>query len=177
MTGKISKQTVMVLGIVVVAVVAAGLLVFLPQGRKLKHLDQRMTAQTQRLEADASLAAIVPALLREIEESKRHYKDFDRRLPEQKELGGFLRDIASHLTACNLSNQLIEPGNPTRSELFHTLPIIMRFRGSYLDIAKFLRELEQMERLARVERLSIVNDPDTPELEAELQINIYFIES
>ncbi len=177
MKGKVSKQTLAVLGIVVVAIVAAGLLVFLPQGRKLKHLDQRTAAQKRRLEADADRAAVVPALLREIEASKRHYKDFDRRLPEQKELGGFLRDIASHLTACDLSNQLIEPGNPTRSELFHTLPIIMRFRGSYLDIARFLRELEQMERLARVERLNIVNDPNDPELEAELQINIYFIES
>ncbi len=88
--------------------------------------------------------------------------------------------IGSHLETENLSGQLIEPGSPSSDELFHTLPIILRFNGSYLSVASFLNKLEGMERLTRVQKLQIRRDKKSGrpgELEVELHINIYFTES
>ena len=108
---------------------------------------------------------------------KLQYKDFGRRLPKRRELGGFLREISGHLNQGDLSNQLIEPGNPSREELFHTLPIIMRFKGSYLSLAGFLQRIDKMERLTRVQTLKITREKQGDSLDIELQMNIYFTES
>ncbi|MHC4985873.1 MAG: type IV pilus inner membrane component PilO [Planctomycetota bacterium] len=165
------------LAVVATVIVAVVVLVFMPQQRELKRLKTELTTHERKLSADSQQASVVPQLLREVEAMRRRYKDFDRRLPKQKELGEFLRDISSHLAAESLSNQVIEPGSPKRSELFHTLPIVLRFEGTYLEMARFLKRLDEMERLTRVERLHLVRQPESDQLEAELQINIYFTET
>ena len=105
------------------------------------------------------------------------YANFDRRLPKRQELGGFLRQISNDLVLEKLVTQLIDPGNPTREELYHTLPINMQLRGSYLSLASFLEQLERMERLTRVGKLKISSDPQDDKLKIEMQMNIYFTES
>ncbi len=177
---QVGKDTWVVLAIVTVVLVTTTTLVYLPQSRQLKRIRTQIVTQERALKADSELASIVPALLQQIEAMSRRYSDFDRLLPKRQELGGFLREISNHLAEEQLSGQLIEPGSPTSQELFHTLPIIMRFKGSYLSVASFLRRLDGMERLTRVQKLQVTrgatsNSPD--ELEVELQINIYFTES
>ena len=177
MFGRFARDTWMMLGVVAAILIAAMVLVFMPQQRELKRLKTDWTTQEQKLSADSQQASVVPQLMQEVEAMRRRYKDFDRRLPQRQELGGFLRDISSNLAGENLSNQLIEPGSPNRSELFHTLPIVLKFQGTYLEMARFLKRLDEMERLTRVEKLRLLHQPGTDLLEAELQINIYFTET
>lgn len=176
MLDRFGKDTLLMLAPVAIIVIGAVVLVFMPQSGQLKRLNTQITAQTYKLRAESEQASVVPELVRRVEGMNHRYKDFDHCLPKRTELGGFLCDIARHLDEHELSNQSIEPGNPTRSELFHTLPITMRFRGSYMNIARFLRRLDEMERLSRVEMLQIVGDEGQQDLEAEIQINIYFTE-
>ncbi|HDZ22790.1 hypothetical protein LCGC14_0321050 [marine sediment metagenome] len=176
MLDRFGKNTWLMLAPMAAIVIGAVVLVFMPQSGQLKRLESQITAQRYKLRAESEQASVVPELVRQVEGMKQRYKDFDHRLPKRTELGGFLRDIARHLDEHDLSNQSIEPGNPTRSELFHTLPITMRFRGSYMNIARFLHGLAEMERLSRVEMLQIARDNGQEDLEAEMQINIYFTE-
>jgi hypothetical protein len=102
--------------------------------------------------------------------------------------------VASH-GASKLAVQLIEPGSPTRGELFNTLPITMKFRGTYQQACRLMKRLEQMERLTRIQKLSIkktclddqaATEQETPSgappkggygMDVEIQMNIYFTES
>jgi len=175
--GRIGKDTWLMLGVVAATVAMAVLLVYRPQSNRLDQIRAQIVSQERSLKTDSELASVVPTMLQQVEAMKRRYKDFDRRLPERQELGGFLREISSHVADENLSGQLIEPGSPDKNELFHTLPIIMRFKGSYLSVASFLKRLEGMERLTRVEKLQLTRDKKAiqpNELDVELQINIYF---
>jgi len=178
-----TRDNLIVVGVLLAAVVAAAVLVYRPQRKELRELRTRIARQKIRLVENAGRASSVPSLLRHVQAMKKRYRNFDRRLPEQQELGGFLRQISSNLSEEeSLSNQLIEPGNPTRSRLFHTLPIVLRFQGSYLSLASFLKRLEEMERLTQIEKLSITSCAPAPEgttqgVEIELLMNIYFTES
>lgn len=174
---RFSKTSCAMLALVMGVVLAVMLLVYVPQARKLQRLRSQIAFRQTTLTDDSEKASVVPAMLQRVEAMKRRYKDFDRRLPKRKELGGFLREISSHLAGEGLSNQLIEPGNPSQAKLFHTLPIIMRFHGRYLDLAAFLKQLESMERLTRVQKLKVVRSKETNTLDIEMQINIYFTES
>jgi Tfp pilus assembly protein PilO len=172
-----------VVAIVTAAVGAATALVYLPQWRKLQDIRSKIALEQCRMVEDAGMAAGVPGLVRQVQGMKKRYGNFDRRLPKRKELGGFLREISSHLSEESLSNQLIEPGSPQRAQLFHTLPIVLRFQGSYLSLASFLKRLDHMERLTQVEKLFVQHKGGTlPEeagdnLEVEVQMNIYVTES
>ena len=162
----------------VMAAMAGGVWFFLyrPQASRLEQLQTQIAAQKTVLQSDAQKASVVPDMIRQVREMMLRYKDLDRKVPERTELGGFLREISANLSDENLSNQLIEPGSPTREELFHTLPMIMKFRGSYLSLASFLKRIDGMERLARVHKLKIDSDPKSKDkdLDIEVQLSIYF---
>lgn len=176
-----NKDNYLMIGLLLAMVLAAGLIVYLPQNRKLNHLQAQITSQQLALQSESEKAAVVPQIQRQVQELKSRYRNFDRRLPKQKELGEFLKQISEKLTDEQLSSQLIEPGKPTREELFHTLPIIMKFKGSFPAMAMFLKRIEGMERVTRVQKMSIINDhkdKDKDEgLAIEVQMNIYFTES
>ncbi len=174
---KPTRQCWIILGAAVALVAVIVLGVYLPQHRKLGRLRTQRGTLQKALEADQAKAAVVPELLRSLEAMKGRYERFDRRLPRNKELGGFLAEIASHLSAANLADPSIEPRNPTAEELYHTLPIGMRCRGSYLELGRFLQRISQMERLTRVHSLSIRKDVKDKKLNVDMRLNIYFTES
>ena len=178
-----TRNNFIVLAILAAIISAAMVLVYIPQQQELTRLRTAISRENVRMSENARLCSGVPAMIRQVQDLKKCYVNFDQRLPKQIELGGFLREISGDLSQENLVNQLIEPGNPRRSELFHTLPITLRFRGTYLSLASFLKRLSQMERLTQVERITVSNKGEPPKLgeswnlDIELLMNIYFVES
>lgn len=185
-----AKDSLAALVLLAAALGAAMLFVYVPQDKKLGQLQAKIVTRKRQIDEQTERASIVPKLLRETQAMKAQYKNFHRRLPQQKELGGFLREISGHLADDKFSDQITEPGRPTREPLFNTLPIIMKFKGSYLGLGVFLDQINKMERLTRVQRLIITSPPpdgETPSegrkkepglakgnLDIELQLNIYF---
>jgi len=174
---RLTTDNWIMLGIVGALVAASIVFAYLPQSRKLSEIHEAITSQKLALEANAKEAKVVPDMIRQIHEMKKRYKGFDRRMPKRKELAGFLLEISRILDTEQLSNTQTRPGNPTREELYHTLPIIMKFEGSYTSLASLLERIDKMERLTRVQRLSISKEPKNEGLEIEVEMNIYFTES
>jgi Tfp pilus assembly protein PilO len=175
---KPNRDNWIMLGILGAMSLAVALAVYLPQARELERLRCQIVTQKTLLETDAEKVAVVPIMLRQVQAMRSLYKDFDRKLPKQKELGSFLRQISGNLAQERLANQLIEPRNPTKEELFHTLPIVMKFEGNYLSMANFLKRIDRMERVTRVQKMVVQKgDGGEENLNIELQMNIYFTES
>jgi len=179
------------LGILAAMIAGAVLFVYRGQSERLGDLEDKIESGKSLIRTQTETTKVVPDLVHQVDAMKKRYKDFDRRLPHRQELGGFLREISAHLGEEKFSDQLIEPGSPTQEDLFHTLPIIMRFKGSYLTSVDFFKRIDRMERLTRIQKLSISrmskkggggkvieDSPDGDcDLDIELQLNIYFTES
>lgn len=179
-----TRDNTIVVGILAAVIGTATVLVYIPQQRELNRLRTEISQEKVRMSDNARICSAVPATLRQVQTLKKRYSNFDQRLPKQIELGGFLREISGDLSQESLVNQSIEPGNPRRSKLFHTLPIVLRFRGTYLSLASFLKRLSEMERLTQVERITVSGDSGEPSkpgqpwgLNIEVLMNIYFTES
>ena len=178
-----TRNNFIVLAILAAVITVAMVLVYIPHQRELTSLRTATSQEKVRMADNANLCAAVPAMIKQVQDLKKSYSNFDQRLPKQIELGGFLREISGDLSQESLVNHLIEPGSPRRSELFHTLPITLRFRGTYLSLANFLKRLSQMERLTQVERITVSSKGDPPKpgeawnLDIEVLMNIYFTES
>jgi Tfp pilus assembly protein PilO len=175
---RFSRDNLIVLGIVAVVTLVYVLVIYRTQSRRLDEAQSAIAAAKRQMEADSAKAARVAPLIRDIEGMKQRYgkEAWDRRLPQQQELAGFLREISTDLGKESLCNQMIQPGNPSRAALYNCLPITMKFEGGFLALAGFLRNVDGMTRLTRVERLAIVPQRDGDGLSVELGMNLYFTE-
>jgi Tfp pilus assembly protein PilO len=176
---QLTRDNWMALGVLTALSAAYFLLVYRHQGCVLEEVGTATTERRRQLESDTLKVACVAPMMREIEAMKQRYnKDWDRRLPKRQELAGFLKEIAGNLSQERLSNQITRPGSPSRGPLYNCLPISMQFEGSFLALAGFLRRVDGMTRLTRVEQLTIEpkKDDANQDLSIVLGMNIYFTE-
>ncbi len=173
-----SRDNLIVLGILTVISITYFAVVYRTQSVAAEGVSARTAEARRLLEADAVQASRVPPMLRQIEQMKHRYndKEWGRRLPERQELAGFLREIASGLSLEKLSNQFIQSGNPSQSPLYNCLPITLNFEGDFLALARFLKRIDGLARLTRIEHLVINVGEDPEKLEIEMGMNIYFTE-
>jgi Tfp pilus assembly protein PilO len=147
-----------------------------PQQATLRDLKSEKVLSLNMLDANAQQQAIVPELIEQVETMKAEYEGFSQRLPEQAGLGDFLQQINESLAEEGLASEWIRPGDSVAGELFHSMPVDMRFQGTYLATVRFLERLESMERLVRVHELEITGgqDGENGNVNVEMQINIYY---
>jgi len=185
------RDSLIMIGILLAITITYFAVIYRAQSAVLQETRKRLAETERQLKIDALQASHIPPMIDEIERMRKRYdKTWDRRLPKREELAGFLREIASALSQERLSNQYIQPGNPTRKPLYNCLPITMKFEGKFLALAGFLKRIDEMTRLTRVERLSIkpikthnnnttteiLQTADSPTLAIEVGLNIYFTE-
>ncbi len=172
-----SRDNLIVMGILAVITVTYFAVVYRAQSAQIEDVGARTAEIKRRIEDDAVNASRVPPMLRKIEGMKRRYnKEWDQRLPRQQELAGFLREISSGLSQAKLTNQFIQPGDPFRRPLYNCLPIILKFEGNFLAMAGFIKRVDEIIRLTRIEHLKIESNEETGNLSIELGLNIYFTE-
>jgi Tfp pilus assembly protein PilO len=175
---KLSRDSLVVLGVVAAIALTYIFVVYRRQSRTLENVRTQMSQKKRQLEDDTKTAARLPLLSQELEDMKSRYgKDWDRKLPNGKELGGFLREISSNLAQEKLGEQTIQPGNPTKAPLYNCLPITMKFKGDFLALVNFLNRVDNMTRLTRVEQLLIEPGKEGDGLAIEMGMNIYFTEN
>jgi len=174
---RLSRDNLIILGIVVVITVTYVAVIYRRQSRTLEDVRVSLADRQRGLRTSGMTASRVPGMVREIESMKQCYNtEWDRRLPKRKELAEFLREISSNLARERLINQIIKPGNPSRTPLYNRLPITMEFEGDFLSLARFLKRVDHMARLTRIEKMTIEPAKDSRDLAIELGMNIYFTE-
>jgi Tfp pilus assembly protein PilO len=151
--------------------------VHVPLTSRLNDLRAEVSRTEAKIAEDKVSADRIEPLRREVDESRRQFKDFDRRLPRQQELGEFLREISNTAQEQHLESQRIQPGSPTRDKLYNRMPIILNFNGSFTDVVGFLEGLGKLTRLTRIERIEMKPTGEGQNLQVEMQVNIYFTES
>ncbi len=170
------KDTLLVLGVLSAIGAAFAFTVYLPHAREMNEVRSQIASERLRMESNAAQVQSVPAMLAQVEALRGRYNGFDRQLPRSQELFEFLKQIGEELARANLSSQSIKPEAPVREELFHALPIKMEFQGRYPELSRFLAEIDNMERLTRVQRLQVHTQPRGDDLNITVLMNIYFTE-
>ena len=142
---KIAKDSLIVTGAVLALVAAAMTAVYLPQSHKLTAI-----------RADGHGADVAGLRTQELREAARPGQagrpdagPLQEHGPAPAQTAGARRvsqgDSGLDLAEAKLVNQSIEPGSPQREQLYHTLPIVMKFQGSYLSLAAFLKRIQDMD--------------------------------
>ncbi|MDD4889857.1 MAG: type 4a pilus biogenesis protein PilO [Phycisphaerae bacterium] len=166
------KDQWLTIAIVGVVVTTFALVIYLPQRHQLKDLRKECAAADETLQRDRSKLSELTQLRGQVDRATRQMEVYNRRLPESQDLGQFLKDVSNYAQLCGLEGASFQPQKPQGGEMYNQLPIAMRFKGSFGEVFRFLRQTRSMPRVTNIRTLSLHNDP---KLEGQCAIDLAMV--
>ena len=153
------KDQLVVVGILV-SIVALFLLAFyLPNAACVQDMKDQLKQGRDKMRQDQQTARTLQRLATEVGELQTMVKAMDTQLPADPQLDQFLNSLTVRMEAESLELLGIKPEPMQKGKELDELSIQVGFEGSFSGTFRFLRRLESMPRVARVDHLQLV----TPE--------------
>ena len=131
---------------------------YLPLRRKTKEIKQAKAERALTIAKGTADAKQIPLLQKQLQELQARIGDFEASIPERRAHGGFLQRITDLMKDHDLKHEVIEPGDEIRADKFTCIPVSMECKGELAQISEFYRRLQSLDRLVRIEKVTLNND-------------------
>ena len=163
-------------GALMAALAGFYLLVYRPQTAALAELDAQINQNRAELKSDRTKTDRLPRVASELQQLKARLSNF-KKLPPEPQLGQFVDAINKISRSTGLPEPTVVPGEAVIAKYFSQQPIQLSFRGDLLKVYDFISQVEGMERLTRVDDLTIKTvDGEPGVVDADLTVDIYYAE-
>ncbi|MBM4026520.1 MAG: hypothetical protein FJ280_14140 [Planctomycetes bacterium] len=133
---------------------------YIPSQQRLVFLQRAKAQQRQIIDMAAAQSAELAGLERRVRGMETAVEGFDHRVPAERALGTFLLQIGSLMKDFRLIDQDVVPGKELKTEDLHCIPIYVACKGTLTDIFGFFARLQSLDRLVRIERVTLENDTE-----------------
>lgn len=114
-------------------------------------------------------------MARENEEIRKQIESIEARLPSNKEVDTVVRQVSDLAVEAGLDSPSIESDKPVAAAMYMEQPLKMKISGDFTGFHDFLRKVEEMDRITRINDMKIVRAPDiNGHMKAEFTLSIYF---
>lgn len=96
----------------------------------------------------------------ELQDLQNEQRDLLRMLPKRAEIPSFLASVQEQAELVGLEVLSVDIGQEAPQDQYLRIPVKMEVRGSYHQIARFFRNVSELQRIVDVENLSIMPDRD-----------------
>jgi Tfp pilus assembly protein PilO len=103
-------------------------------------------------------SALIPELKQQRDRLSVQLAPFDQKIPTGRNFAQLWQQIADVMNACNLSDQLVQPGLELKSDRLCSIPLTIECKGTLEQIFAFFQSLEGIDRLIRIEEVKLEND-------------------
>ena len=160
----LDKQQLMIIALAVV--VAGGFAVFryTPIVRQRYDVAKKMETQNAVMEKVCTESAQIPELKQQRDQLSEKMLSFSEKVPEGRNFARLWQQIADVMNACDLRDQLIQPGQEMKSDHLCSIPLTIECKGTLAQIYRFFQSLENIDRLIRIEELKLENDAEYNEI-------------
>ncbi|MHC4062626.1 MAG: type IV pilus inner membrane component PilO [Planctomycetota bacterium] len=131
---------------------------YLPLRRKTKEIEQVKAKRALTIAKGTADARQTPLLQEQLRKLQARIGDFEASIPEQRAHGGFLQRITDLMKDHDLKDEVIKPGEEIRADKFTCIPVSMECKGELAQISEFYRRLQNLDRLVRIEKVTLNND-------------------
>jgi Tfp pilus assembly protein PilO len=126
----------------------------------MKAIRQTKSAQALTIaKGDADNKQIL-LLKKQLLQLRHELENYETKIPEQSDIGVFMDKIADLMNEHNLSDQWIEPRKEIKAEKLNCIQVKMQCKGKLVQIFEFYRQLQELDRLVRIEQVKLSNDSD-----------------
>ena len=145
------------IGIVFVALVAAGVYIFtIKEEKPLLEQAQRLEIELRgQFEERQRKAANFDAYRAQLAEIERDFGAMLRQLPGKTEVPSLLVDISQTGLGAGLEEQLFQPTGEVQRDFYAELPIKLRYSGSYHELGTFVSGIAALPRIVTLHDITI----------------------
>lgn len=126
-----------------------------PQADAIAKLQYDLAAQEKRLVALKLAAAKLPELQEALAKAEEEFSRLLTLLPDKKEIPALLDAISQLGAQVGLENILFQPQPEQAHEFYAAIPIRLDLVGSYHTLGAFLDSLSKLNRILKVDNLSM----------------------
>ncbi|MDZ4860351.1 MAG: type 4a pilus biogenesis protein PilO [Candidatus Hydrogenedentes bacterium] len=161
--GKVTPKDWLVVG-VSVAIITAVLAVYIffvhsAKQTQIAQLDEKLTSIKRDVAEARDKEKKIAALREETAKIDQLVKDFEKRLPSQREIPTLVRQFEQMANDVGLSHAL-KPEMPIKDEKKETIPYTISTFGTFHQTASFINRLERFERYLKVSNLKLEEEKE-----------------
>ena len=117
----------------------------------------------------------LPVFTEQLHKLRDKLDNYETNIPQKRDLGVFLKNIAELMDEHNLKDQAIQPLEETRINELICIPVSMGCKGNLTEIFDFYKQLQQMDRQIRIKQVKLKNEKDfSGEIKMDTEIVIYY---
>ena len=136
------------------------LLKFEGQMNQLTRLKSQTVEQQNKLASLKSAASKVQVIEVELAQSEEELNKLLMLLPDQKEIPGLLENVSRLGSKVGLENILFQPQPEVVKEFYAVIPIKLDLVGNFNDLGVFLDNISKLDRILKVESLTLTRQKD-----------------
>jgi len=112
-----------------------------------------------------------------LETTRINLQSIHERIPEKSEIGTLLRDMDSLIKKKGIVLVTVQPQIPIKEKLYTKIPVRLVFRGSFFNIYELFQELESMQRLVVMEKMTMGTSEQRRDCQVDLTALVFERES
>lgn len=133
-------------------------LVYLPMNKEIKNYRAKNRNTRLFIQKVAAQSDQLSDLDKKLSDLKEQVEIYRQHVPEGRNLGQFLQDMAALMDEYELKDQSIKPGAEINVLNLKCIPLDMRCTGKLSQMFEFYKSLQSMDRLIRINSVNLVND-------------------
>lgn len=133
---------------------------YLPSQQRLMSLQQARAQQRQTIDMARGRKAELDGLRNRLRDTNRAIERFETCVPSDNALGAFLQQMAGVMTERELTDQVVLPGKEMEAGGLGCIPIHIACKGTLANLFNFFDRLQTLNRLVRIEKVTLENDAD-----------------
>ncbi len=135
-----------------------------PRSQERTTLAAEVEANKKQLGVDRKGVQGLGEMREQVIELRKTAVNTNRIVPDSSDLADVLRRLNSEMLAQGMSNQEVQTQAIVSGADFNVIPMSLRFEGEYPGIFEFVKNIETMSRLTRINRLEISGEPTKPDV-------------
>jgi type IV pilus assembly protein PilO len=158
-------QRILIFSGVFIAIVAIFVfLLFKPKLAQISNLKTQLKTLEQKLSVAKKNAADLKKFQKKMAEAEVQFKTAMRQLPEKEEIPSLLTSISRSGQDVGLEFLLFEPKSEVRKEFYAEIPVAMKVKGGYHDLAVFFDKVARLSRIVNIRNIKMERAKDSMEL-------------
>ncbi|MFO7955153.1 type 4a pilus biogenesis protein PilO [Thioalkalivibrio sp.] len=146
----------LILVVIVLAILGLSYYLFIGDQRtELERAESRELQLRDEFEDKQERAANLEAYEEQLEEMERMFASLLELLPSSAEIPSLLVDISQTGLQAGLEIELFEPREESRRDFYAEVPIRLRVRGDYEDLAEFVSGVSALPRVVTMHNMHI----------------------
>ena len=171
----LKRQQLIILGLAVSIIAGFAVFLYYPLAKQARVVKQADAAQSAAAARADTRNRRLPTLREKAETLQRKLHNYDKKIPQNRRFATLWQEIADVMNEHNLKDQLVQPGPEIEGTELNCIPISIQCSGRLNQIFEFLKSLQQLERVIRIEQFQLLNDRDfTGQLKMNAEANVYY---